>query len=228
MTKKHILPTVFIATLLAGTSHAAIVTFVDINWDGGNGIATLFKNQSGTLLSNGVLTTDGDGFALQLGYFNGASAADNFAGAWVPLTGFGTLNTQYSSFTVGDGEGGAGEVYGSFKFEPAVTARGSSLPVSATIPLSIRFYNAATVAAATFFNTVSSDTWLWRTPANDQPVPPAPVNIQNIGTLEYQSIAMGQPGSSAALTTIPVPEPTSAFLVAVGAAGLMMRRRRQS
>ena len=228
MKKKLILSTVFAASLLAGTSHAAIVTSVDINWDGGNGIATLFKNQSGTLLSNGVLTTDGDGFALQLGYFDGASTASNFAGTWIPLTGFGTLNTQYSSFTVGDGEGAAGEVYGSFKFEPAVVARGSSLPVSGTIPLSIRFYNASTVGAATFFNTVSNDTWLWRTPASDQPVPPAPVNIQNLGALEYQSIALGQPGSSAASTTIPIPEPTSAFLVAVGAAGLMMRRRRQS
>lgn len=219
----------FAAAAFTATSQAAIVTSVDINWDGGNGIATLFKNQSGALLSNGVLTADGDGFALQLGYFDGASTANNFAGTWIPLTGFGTLNTQYSSFTVGDGEGGAGEVYGSFKFEPAVAARGSSLPLSTTIPLSIRFYNAASVGAATFFNTVSNDAWLWRAPANDQPVPAPPVNIQNLGVLEYQSIAqLGQPGTSAASTTIPIPEPTSAFLVAVGAAGLMMRRRRQS
>ena len=36
------------------------------------------------------------------------------------------------------------------------------------------------------------------------------------------------PASSRAATVVGVPEPTSAFLVAVGAAGLMMRRRRQS
>ena len=35
-------------------------------------------------------------------------------------------------------------------------------------------------------------------------------------------------GGSTNFTLAPVPEPTSAFLVAVGAAGLMMRRRRQS
>lgn len=213
-----------VASLAVG--NAAIVTNVDVNWDDTAGVT--LKNLLGAPLSAGGVA-DGDGFVLQLGYFDMSSTGNNFAGEFIAIAGALSANTQYQSFTVGDQEAGPGGFYANFRFEPLVAARGTNLPSAATIPLSIRFYNAASIAAATHYNTVSNDAWLWKTPANDVPLPTAVVNIQNLGTLEYESISkLGQSGATASMTTIPIPEPTSAFLVAAGAAGLMMRRRRQS
>ena len=226
MQKPKILILAALACSMTSIASAAIVTNVDVNWDGGTG--PKLKNQLGALLSAGTIA-DGDGFALQLGYFDAASSLNNFAGNFIVLAGLTSPNTQWSGFTVGDQEGGAGEFYANFVFEPGVAQRGTALPVSTTIPLSIRFFNAASIATATFYNTVSSDAWLWRAPGSNVPLPTSVVNIQNSNVLEYESISnFGQAPSSATMTTIPVPEPTSAFLVAVGAAGLMMRRRRQS
>lgn len=218
---------------LSAVVHSAIVTTVNVNYDAEFVPAKSLKNQLGVPLSAGAVdvdgfsTANGDGTLVQLGYFDGATAANNFAGSFVVLAGFGTANTQFPTFTMGDGGGLAGSVFGSFKFEPGVAARGSNLPQSTTVPLSLRFYNAATIVASTFYNTVSNDTWLWKTPGAEAPIGPI-ANLGLSGTLEFESLTLGQPAGNDFKTTIPVPEPTSAFLVAVGAAGLMMRRRRQS
>jgi hypothetical protein len=59
-------------------------------------------------------------------------------------------------------------------------------------------------------------------------IAPAPGGTVNFDSLATQSIGGLVPNTEAQASIVPVPEPTSAFLVAVGAAGLMMRRRRQS
>ena len=213
---------------LCGVGHSAIVTTVNVNYDAEFNSFDLL-NQTGVPLSAGAVdmdgysTVNGDGFAVQLGYFTGGSAASNFAGSFVVLAGFGTLNTQYPVYTMGDGGGLAGSLFGSFRFEPGVAQRGSSLPADNTFTLALRFYNAPSVAAATFYNTVSNDAWLWKVPAAEAPIGPI-VNMGTSGTLEFEAPGAGNNFR----TVIPVPEPTSAFLVAIGAAGLMMRRRRQS
>lgn len=204
--------------------NAAIVTQIDFNTDG-----PLFVNQLGAPLSAGG-QANGDGFLYQLGYFSTATTANNFSGTWVPLTGEGSLNSDFASSRIGDGDGADGEVYASFTFDTGVSTRGSALPSSNAVPLSIRFYNASTIAAATFYNTVSNDLWLWKSPATPAPLPPTVFMSLTDPGLAFESVDVnGQTlGASQLRTTIPVPEPTSAFLVAVGAAGLMMRRRRQS
>ena len=58
----------------------------------------------------------------------------------------------------------------------------------------------------------------------------SPSDGANITVDSFASASIGgtDPDSASRATVAPVPEPTSAFLVAIGAAGLMMRRRRQS
>ncbi len=58
----------------------------------------------------------------------------------------------------------------------------------------------------------------------------APADGANItvDALATASLSGSDPNTAGRSSVAPVPEPTSAFLVAVGAAGLMMRRRRQS
>ena len=58
----------------------------------------------------------------------------------------------------------------------------------------------------------------------------APADGANITADAFASASIGggDPNTAGRASATPVPEPTSAFLVAVGAAGLMMRRRRQS
>ena len=58
----------------------------------------------------------------------------------------------------------------------------------------------------------------------------APADGGSVTADSFASASIGgsDPDSTSRASVAPVPEPTSAFLVAVGAAGLMMRRRRQS
>jgi hypothetical protein len=209
--------------VLSACANAAIVE-VSFSTDG-----LLLRNNLGGLLSAGGLA-NGDGALLELGYFSSATPAGtgNFSGTWIPLTGPNSGNTEFALSSIGDGEGPNGEAYPLWAFDTARPNSVAVMPAVGTV-LSIRFYNAQSLAASTFFNTVSNDTWLWKAPGLSAPTPPQVLMSLQDGSLEWQSISVsGQAGTTAFTTSLPVPEPTSAFLVAVGAAGLMMRRRRQS
>ena len=182
---------------------------------------------------------------LQLGYYDGASVLNNFAGTWVPLSGLTSLNTAvipggasvnpsgetYNQTSIGDmtANGAGNGTFGiSLNFVAGSATSGNSLPQSSTIPLALRFYNSTSIASSTFYNVVSDDLWVWMTPAT----PPNVVNISldNIG-LEWLSIAQGQAANSAFHTTISitaVPEVStyvSAFLCAVMTTVHLVRRR---
>ena len=167
----------------------------------------------------------GDGMAVQIGYYDAATTGNNFAGNWVPMTGQNAVNSAYLVTTIGDdsglGGGAAGEFYsGSLDFIVGDATRGS-FPSSTSIPLSLRFYNAALISNATLFNTVSNDLWVWHTPQPPGPPSPFDLSLADSG-LEWQGGA-----GSAFKTTLAIPEPTSALLLALGTAGLLGRRRRR-
>lgn len=189
------------------------------------GGSLFLRNELGVPLFSGT-AVDGDGFAIQLGYYDAATTANNFAGNWIPLTGQNSLNTAFATSSIGDGEVGDGQLSTQYVFDSSVSNTFQSLPASDnTIPLSLRFYNAVLISNATLYNVVSKDTWLWRTPAPSATVPPQInmfVTTSNQGTLEWQG---GAP--SAFKTTIAiVPEPATAALLVFGVAGLLGRRRR--
>ncbi|MEY2526914.1 MAG: hypothetical protein QOE73_1685 [Verrucomicrobiota bacterium] len=224
-----------VALLSVGLCLSVYGQATSVNMDSG-GLQVYNQDTSSTiLLSGGGATTDGDGFVLQLGFYQGATIANNFGnGVFVPITGEGSGNTsiipgsspnvQYQGMRIGDvfGNGGTdGEFWIS-----GMTFRGAAIPAGLTAgtPLSIRIYNGTTIAASTFYNAVSDDLWVWQTPAQ---VPP-PVNV-SLGdpNLEWYSIFLGQNANTAFHTTVLVPEPSTFALFGVGAlafAGILRRR----
>lgn len=226
MKKLHILSLSLL--LCASVSFGAIVE-TQVTFDSGS---VQVKNQSGTALSGGT-AADGNGTVIQLGYFTSATTSNNFLGNWVPLSGQLSLNTAYSTTSIGDTTAaGAGD--GTFGldlfFIQGDLTKGNSLPGAVTIPLAIRFFNSTTIATSTFYNTVSDDLWLWKLPATPAPTPPQVVISLDHANLEWESIAVNtQAPSSAFKTSIPTiaaPEPASTGLLMVGLVSLAARRRR--
>jgi hypothetical protein len=202
-------------------------------------------NQASALLTGGT-TNDGDGAVLQLGYYSTATAGNNFAGTWTPLSGQTSLNTatiagsvpaeQYNHTSIGDlnvNGAGNGTFAISLNFNTLDSTSNNNLPSSPTIPLSIRFYNGTTIASSTFYNVVSDNLWLWKTPAT----PPAAVTMSlNDTGLQWLSIAMGGAAGTAFHTTIinpaAIPEPSTVASMILGGGALsalvFARARRRS
>ncbi len=191
----------------------------DVSFDSGS---LFLRDNLGVPLPAGG-SGDGDGFAVQLGYYDGASVANNFAGNWIALTGQNSLNTAFATSSIGDGEGSDGQLFVLYGFNSALSNTFNNLPPNETIPLSLRFYNAVLISNATLFNAVSKDTWLWKTPGATSPFPPT-VNMSLAGSgHEWQ----GGP-ASAFNTTLAVPEPTTSAFLLFGAASLLAYRRRRA
>lgn len=191
----------------------------DVSFDSGS---LLLRDNFSVPLSAGG-PGDGDGYAVQLGYYDGASVTNNFAGNWVALTGQNSLNTAFATSSIGDGDGSDGQLFVLYGFNSALPDTFNNLPPNETIPLSLRFYNAVLISNATLFNAVSKDTWLWKTPGPTSPFPPT-VNMSLAGSgHEWQ----GGP-SSAFSTTLAVPEPATSVLLLFSAANLLAYRRRRA
>jgi hypothetical protein len=207
---------------------------VQVNFDSGT---QTVLNQSGFALTPGS-ASDGNGAVLELGYYDGASVGNNFAGVWHALTGASSLNTggdtgsglAFNTTSIGDiGGGAAPEGSGIFAFslvfDDTVSGTFNDLPSATTFPLAIRFYDSTAIAGSSFFNVVSNDAWLWKLPATPSPLPPTiNMSLDDAG-LEWQSIAgAGQSATTAFHTSLPVPEP-SAFLLCCLCVPLFAARR---
>jgi hypothetical protein len=232
----------FAIFLAASCTPAYAQNQTTVNMDSGG----LFLFNEGATKLTGGTTLDGDGAVIQLGYYNAATASNNFAGNWVALTGEMSLNTKtipssndsepFNKTSIGDltSQGG---VVGEF-WLPALTFvqgsanSGNNLPASSTIPLAIRFYNNTTIATSTFYNVVSDDAWLWQTPVAPQSDTGVNISLSQ-GGLEWLSTAMGQPTTNEFHTSIglqAVPEPTTVAAGTLCAASLIygaLRGRRR-
>lgn len=187
-----------------------------------SGSATL-SDQVSTPLSGGT-ALNGDGDVLQLGYYSSATTSNNFQGTWIPLSGQGSANTAvipggpvtnptnetYNQTSIGDltsNGASTGQFAISLDFVQGNATSGNSLP-AAGVPLAIRFYNGTTIANSTFYNVVSDDLWVWKTP-NTPPTTVTP-SLNDSG-LEWLSIALGQTADTAFRTTISLSAGPGAF-----------------
>ena len=212
---------------------------VQVNFESGS--QSVFDGLA--LALNPGSAADGDGAVIQLGYYDAATVGNNFAGTWHALTGAGSLNLggdtgsglTFDTTSIGDigggaAPGGSGIFAFSLIFDNTVSGTFADLPSSTTIPLAIKFFDAPSIGASTYFNVVSADTWLWKLPATPSPLPPTiNMSLDDAG-LEWQSIASaGQSPATAFHASIAiVPEPTSALLIGIGCASFTVRRRRYS
>ena len=226
------------AFLTTAISALAQLPTTTVSFDSGE---QMMLDQNNVPLTAGPVG-DGNGAVLQLGYYSTATAANNFSGTWIPLSGEGSLNTaiifgssppeMYNQTSIGDLTvrfAGPATFALQLSFRQGDPTSGNSLPSSTTIPLALRFYNNTTIGTSTHYNVVSDDDWLWENPAPQ--VNTIDISLNDVG-LEWQSIFEGQAATTAFHTSIPlaaVPEPGSiAAAILAGATVLLgaLRRRR--
>lgn len=213
------------SSLYAGTAFAGIIT---INFDSGSFTVTDDLNVD---LSGGT-AADGDGFIVQLGYYDMATTGNNFLGDWVALSGLGSLNTgnitgssinlnQTSIGDLFDNGAGTGTFALSLTYDENDATKNKSFPAVGT-PLAVRFYNSTTLTpGVTKYNAFSIDSgFTWAAPA-DAPFQP----VLN-ATLDDLGIEWQDSGNIRKTSLVLIPEPTSACLLLVGLAGLAFRRKR--
>lgn len=195
----------FAVTALVGQVSAATSQVDFSNTD------VLITNLAGVALTSGG-DAIGDGAVIQIGYFS--TSTSGFQGEWVAITGNGSLN---SSILTSVGDGGDSTSSGIFSGIAAFdTAVHTGIPTGGT-QLAIRIYDGTTVATSTTYNTVTSTAWTFVAPATPAPLPA--VFSLDTATLVWQDSA------NAFKTSILVPEPSTMMLGAIGALGLLRRRR---
>lgn len=185
---------------------------------------TVVKNTNNLTPLSGGSSADGNGFAVQVGYYSSATSGNNFLGTWTPITGINSLNTAFNVSTIGDkNDNGAGDgtFADTFVFDTTVASTVVTLPSSGQI-LAVRFYNATTVAAATHFAAASKDLWTWISPAT-----PQSTVIMSLGEsgLVWQGGFTAYTGNL--LTAIPEPS-TYAGLAGLAVLGFAALRRRRA
>ena len=191
------------------------------------GALAIYSTNGTTALSGAGTSANGDGFVLQLGYYSGATSVNPFLGTWVPVFGAGSSNSLFSPATMGDGTATTG-ANDEFSFTGTVTDSTSSteigIPAAGQI-MSIRYYNATSVAASTYFGAVSDDSWLWVSPTNP---PPTGMSFSMYGDpgLVYQSSAT-EPETNIAISAVPEPGAFGALAGALVVGVALLRRRRQ-
>lgn len=201
------------------SSSMAVSVQVDLTLAAGTNFIT---DNTGTNLSAGVSTVNGDGALMELGYFTGDTST--FTGTWVALTGPSSNNTLVT--TVGDLTAQDGTIPipdGQFSiqvlFDTNVAGTANDLPAGGQ-QLALRFYNGTTRGTSTHFNTATSDAWSFVTPANPTP-PPVNVNLDSV-----TNTIIWEDNTRAFATSLVVPEPSSTALLGLGGLALILRRRR--
>jgi hypothetical protein len=235
---KKLLLTLVAGFILSGpVAHAQSPTLT-IDWF--NNTNTLFRDAFGTPLSQGASAANNDGMLVQLGFFTGATPGNNFAGTWVPLTGFGLTMPRT---TIGDSPdlNGLGNGLIGFSttftvgsnmvdvFNPIIDPDGyyqtqSSITITNMSPavgqiLAIRFFNMNDEGGA--YNTVSADAWTWQAPSL------AGTNmLLNIPSQSTQGLLRWEDPNNPFMTSIP--EPSTYALMAAGLGAVMVIRRRRN
>jgi hypothetical protein len=225
---------VIASLLLAAIASHAQNTTATVTWSYSEpvGSLTIYGPNGTTPLAGAAGSNGGVGFVLQLGYYTGATSANAFLGTWVPVFGPGTSNSLFS--TAGMGDDGATQETGTndeFSFTGTVTSATASTEVGLPSPgqiMSIRYYNATSLAASTYFGAISDPSggsaWLWQPPVASPSVADNTYSFADTGVV-YQT-GVGEPETNVSF----VPEPTALSLIAgamgVGAMALQRRKRR--
>src|SRR5437762_6769656 len=204
--------------MMAGVVSASAQSSTTVDWS--NSASTLLRDSAGAALPQGSATANSDGRLVELGYFTTATTADKFSGSWIPLTSAGSLprtaiGDSFNLTGAGDGviqfntffrSGTAtAEVYDAT--DPGHYQTQSLAGVTATTPpdnqiMAIRFYDTADGSSG-HYNTVSSDTWRWKTPVPSGTV--VAIDLAN-STLAFEDAA--NPFKTSITVTAPRPSPS--------------------
>ena len=193
-----------ILTLIFLTAASARAATVVLNWSVSANPSAILMDNNSTPLSAGTPLA-GDGFLVQLGYYDRAILANPFRGDWVVL----------ASSTIGDD---GQEIAGRFSTTTILGGVPFNAPPVGT-PLAIRFYDGSSVATSSFFNAVSDTSGGWNYVSPSDPAPVINMVINKVSGIEFQNTGVFQ-------TTIPIPEVSSSLLFWIGVCSSMMIRSR--
>lgn len=193
-------------------SHAAISSITLLN------TTTAIKDNSGVTFLLAGTAAAGDGDIIQVGYFTGGI----FTGTWVPITGVGSPNT---ALITSIGDGGDETSHGIFSinitFDDSDPTKSTDLPTGGT-QLALRFFNSSAltgVDAATHYNTATDASWAFKALSNAV-VTPTGLDMDGATELVWED------NSNPFVTSLVIPEPSSALLLGLGGVAFFLRRRR--
>jgi hypothetical protein len=206
-----------LAFTAAAMTQAYSATFLISNVVAGDTTDTLFQNGDGSLLSGGIVA---------LGYFD----------AGLPSSSIDDITSIINAFTVFTSSAVGGEsvdLGGSFAgYVQAPMFQGASIPLTSPLlgkGVYIFAGNAATLATSTewalgFLTNIAADVPL------EQQYTANPTGVSTVGDIGSLGTFTGDPGTGASGTyntfqLQPIPEPSAALLGALGALGLLRRRR---
>ena len=193
------------------------------NFQNGDGPAGI-SGPTGTLLPAGSL--------IEIGYFVGVDNSKDPAtfteaewNSFQPLTGANSQNTDLN-LAIGDGSSPVGLYTGSVDFD---TNNPDADFFGGPGPLGLRFYNGSTVANSTHFNMVSSLQPNWdgiQAPATPSTVQPTlSLDYTGTGNTTPPNVAWRGTAYQTSIPLVPVPEPASTLLCALGSVALLRRKR---
>jgi hypothetical protein len=197
--------TLFSIALILLTPPNLPAASVIVNWSIASDPVRQLLDNSGDPLSAGT-SANGDGTLLQLGYYDMATMANPFSGAWVSI----------ATTTMGDD---GVDLNGKFAVT-SILGSGSFLEPAIGMPLAIRFYDGASMEVSSYFNAVSvtNGAWNFKSPSD-------PAAVMNL-VIDKGSATVFEGGSfSDFKTTRPIPEPSSLWLFSLGALALLRRHR---
>ncbi|MBL6923198.1 MAG: PEP-CTERM sorting domain-containing protein [Akkermansiaceae bacterium] len=198
--------TLALLLVTAATAPAATLTIVMSNNNNAFNLTNPFLDSTGSnFLANGDL--------VQLGYFETAGAPVNNGDSFDSFVAVETV-----SFAVGaDG-----------KFTDQVTLDDASdLPGtgSQTLQFGLRIFDASTIAAANFFNTVTDDEWQFSFSTANPPPTPSELNlVPNFGA---ENPVWQDAGAPFQTSITNIPEPSTSLTALLGLALLAGKRRRK-
>ncbi len=249
MFKKLLVPSLLLVVAVQSSfGQGTPLSTTSVDWF--NSATTLLRDLNGVALTQGTANVNTDGDLVQLGYFSAGTAANNFAGNWIPLTGSGaTLHTSIgdSPDLSGLGAGRIGfsttftfgtnqvKVYDAGNFDTGAYATQSSISITSNggvgspptgQVLAIRFFD-TTAGTSGHYNTVSNDNWVWASPTEaGGGAILSPINLgQNGITLEWEDPA-NTFRTSLFVVAIPEPSTYASAMVGFGLLGLAAMRRR--
>ena len=201
-----------VLVLMLATRVAFGAPIVTVNMD--SDVRTLLdKVGAGAQPITGGTIADGDGAVLQVGYYTGATPGNNFIGTWIGITGKGGSNSAFNTTSIGDfNSSGAGD--GTFGMTLVFDPTSNVVPPVGAI-VALRIYNAKTIAASSFFMSLSDNSWVWPQAAEPPSNPSLNISLAS-STLRVQNSSgtgstISPSGNIAA--NIPVPEPSSQMLL---------------
>jgi len=218
--------------LAAITSHAQ--NQVSLVWEydrpAGLGPLGILGPNGSTPLVGGSASNGGVGYVLQLGYYTGATDGNLFGnGTWNAVFGPGTSNSLFTTAGMGDNTDATGtndEFFLSGTIADATPSTEVGIPAANQI-MSMRFYNATSLGAATYYGVATNDNWLWVAPTDpSNPNDDMEFNLNDSGT-EFDVNSVFQSGVPETNISV-VPEPAALPLMGGAMAiGAMVLRRRK-